>query len=279
MRILICFLFVILLNGLQVYSQKIFSPPAKAKQAFIKDEKLTYQIKYGFVVGGIATLSLTDTVYDGKKVFHALAVGQTTGLANTVYGVEDIYESWFDKKNNLPLKSVRDIKEGHYKHYNEVTYNRKNNTITSSISGIHKVPEKILDLCSTFYYLRRVDFSKVNEGDTVFVNMYFSDEIFPFHVVFNGKDTIRTKFGKISCLKLSPIVEVGRTFKSANDLTIWLTNDDNCIPVLVRMDIRIVGAVYLKLINYENTANPVMFLTSKKHSNETNMFDDNHKHQ
>ena len=264
MRVRSILLFVLLLKVLDIDAQQIFTPPVKTNQAFVQGEKLTYQIKYGFVVGGITTLTLSDSVYNGKKVFHALAVGQTTGLANALYGVEDIYESWFDKKTNLPLKSIRNIKEGHYKHYNEVIYNRKSNTITSSMSGVHNVPEKILDLSSTFYYLRRVDFSKVNEGDTVFVNMYFSDEIFPFHLVFNGKETIRTKFGKINCYKLSPIVEAGRMFKTSNDLTIWLTNDDNCIPILVRMDIRIVGAVYLKLINYENTANPLMFLASKK---------------
>lgn len=268
MRICFSVLFILLLNALYVNAQQIFTPPVKANQAFVQGEKLTYQIKYGFAVGGITTLTLSDSVYNGKRVFHALAVRQTTGLANTIYGVEDIYESWFDKKTNLPLKSIRDIKEGHYKHYNEVTYNRKNNTVNSKLSGIHKVPEKILDLSSTFYYLRRVDFSKVNKDDTVFVNMYFSDEIFPFHLVFNGKETIQTKFGKISCYKLSPIVEVGRMFKTSNDLTIWLTNDDNCVPVLVRMDIRIVGAVYLKLINYENTVNPLMFLASKKHSKQ-----------
>jgi hypothetical protein len=264
MRIRICFLFILLLHVLFVDAQEIFTPPIKASQAFIKDEKLTYQIKYGFVVGGKTTLSLKDTVYDGKKVFHALAVGQTTGLANTIYGVEDTYESWFDKKTNLPLKSVRDIKEGKYKHYNEVTYNRRNNTVTSSISGIHSVPEKILDLSSTFYYLRRVDFSKVKVGDVVFVNMYFSDSVFPFHLKYMGKESIRTKFGKINCLKLSPIVEVGRMFKAPNDLTLWFTDDENCIPVLVKMDIRIVGAVYLKLIHYENTANPFILLATKK---------------
>jgi len=209
MRIRMTVLFILLFSALNSNSQKINTPPVKANQAFIKDEKLTYQIRYGLVVGGITTLSLTETIFSGKKVFHARAVGQTTGLANTIYGVEDIYESWFDKKTNLPLKSVRNIKEGRYKHYNEVTYNRNNNTVISMLTGIHKVPEKILDLSSTFYYLRRVDFSKVNEGDTLFVNMYFSDEIFPFHLVFNGKETIRTKFGKISCFKLSPIVEVG----------------------------------------------------------------------
>jgi len=266
MRICLPILFILLLHALCVDSQEIFTPTVKANHAFVGSEKLTYQIKYGFVVGGNTTLSLTDTVYNGKQVFHALAIGQTTGLANTIYGVEDIYESWFDKKNNLPLKSIRDIKEGNYKHYNEVTYNRNNNTVTSTLSGVHKVPEKILDLSSTFYYLRRVDFSKVKEGDVVFVNMYFSDAVFPFHLKYMGKETIRTKFGKINCLKLSPIVEVGRMFKAQNDLTIWFTDDENCIPVLVKMDIRIVGAVYLKLIQYENTANPFIFLTSKKDS-------------
>ena len=133
MSIRITILFILLLSVLNANSQEIFTPPVKPNRAFIKDEKLTYQIKYGFVVGGITTLSLTDTIFDDKKVFHARAIGQTTGLANTIYGVQDVYESWFDKKTNLPLKSIRNIKEGRYKHYNEVTYNRNNNTITSSI--------------------------------------------------------------------------------------------------------------------------------------------------
>jgi hypothetical protein len=237
--------------ALYVDDHEVFTPAVKTNYAFVNGEKLTYQIKYGFVVGGITTLSLTDTVYDGKKAFHALAIGQTIGLANTIYGVKDTYESWFDPKNNLPFKSVRDINEGSYKNYNEVTYNRKSNTVTSKLSGIHEVPENILDLSSTFYYLRRVDFSNVIEGEVVFLNMYFSDEVFPFRLVYKGKETIRTKFEKISCIKLEPVVEVGRMFKKSDDLTIWLTNDGNRIPVLIRMDIRIVGKVKLKLVKYE----------------------------
>jgi hypothetical protein len=89
--------------------------------------------------------------------------------------------------------------------------------------------------------------------------MYFSDEIFPFHLRYKGKETIKTKFGKISCIKISPVVEVGRMFKSPDDLTVWFTDDDNRLPVQVKMDIRIVGAVYLKLIEYENILRPLVF--------------------
>jgi len=252
-------LILLFLSTSHVDAQVIFNPTIKPNTAFAAGEILTYQIRYGFVVGGITTLSIEDDVYKKQPVFHARAVGQTTGMADKVYGVKDIYESWFDKESNLPYKQIRNIKEGHYKKYNEVTYNRNNNTVHSKLSGIHKVPEKILDLSSTFYYLRRIDFTKINEGDIIFVNMFFSDEVFPFHLRYRGKETIKTKFGKISCIKISPVVEVGRMFKSPDDLTIWFTDDDNRLPVMVKMDIRIVGAVFLKLTKYENILNPLAF--------------------
>lgn len=259
MRIHISFLFILLLIATYVDAQDIFTPPVKPNTAFKAGENLTYQVRYGIIVAGISNLSLTEEVYQNKTVFHALTLGQTTGLADKIYGVKDIYESWFDKKTNLPYKQIRNISEGHYRKYNEVTYDRKNNTVHSKLSGIHKVPAKILDLTSTFYYIRRVDFSKVKEGDVISVNMYFSDEIFPFRLIYKGKETIRTKFGKIKCLKICPIVEVGRMFKTRDDLTIWFTDDDNCLPVLVKMDIRIVGSVILKLISFENTVHPPAF--------------------
>ncbi|GAB1452449.1 DUF3108 domain-containing protein [Draconibacterium sp.] len=260
MKISLGLLFILLFKVLCVDAQEISNTPIKTNKAFIDGEKLTYEIKYKFIVGGIATFSLNEVMYKGEKVFHALALGQTTGLANTIYGIKDSYESWFDKETNLPFKAVRDIHEGRYTKYNEVIFNRKNNTVNSKLSGIHSVPSEILDLTSTFYYLRRVDFSKVNEGDVVFVNMYFSDEVFPFRIMYEGKETIRTEFGKIECHKLKPVVEVGRIFKRPDDLTIWLTDDDNCIPVEVKMKIRVVGAVHLNLISAENLANNLILL-------------------
>ena len=244
-----------------VCGQEIVTPQLKASTAFIAGETLSYQIKYGFVVGGTTTLTLSADTFNNKLAFHALATGKTTGVADKIYGVEDIYESWFDPKTNLPYKSIRNIKEGRYRLYNEVIYDHQNNSVKSKLSGIHNVPKKILDLSSTLYFLRRIDFSKVSEGDVILINMYFSDEVFPFYLRYSGKETIRTKIGKIQCIKISPIVEVGRMFKSEDDLTIWFSDDDNSIPVLVRMDIRIVGSINLKLISYENIANPFPFQT------------------
>ena len=266
MRVRICFLFILLFNVSYVGSQEVISPTIKSDIGFNAGENLTYQIRYGLMVGGITTLSLTEDNYNDKVVFHTVATAQTTGMADVIFGVTDVYESWFDKKSNLSYKQIRNIKEGKYIMYNEVTYNRKNNTVNSNLTGIHRVPDKILDLSTSLYYIRRIDFSKVKKGQIVLVNIYFADEIFPFYLRYQGKETIRTKFGKLNCLKISPVVEVGRMFKTPDDLSIWLTDDLNCIPVQVRMDIRVVGAVHLKLIKFENTANPVTFSTLKKDS-------------
>jgi len=259
MKVHTSFLILLLVNSLGLEAQEIFTPSIKPNTAFIEGESLTYQIRYGFIVAGITTLSLNEELLNGDTVFHALAVGETTGIAEKIYGVKDIYESWFDKKTNLSLKQVRNIKEGHYRWNNEVTYNRKNNTVNSKLSGIHKVPEKILDLASTFYYLRRVDYSKMNIGDVILVNMYFADEIFPFRLRYHGQEIVRTKFGKINCIKISPVVETGRMFKTQDDLSIWFSDDENCLPVLVQMDISVVGAVILKLSKYENIVHPLIF--------------------
>ena len=259
MKVHCYFLFMILLYALPISAQEVINPQVKPDKAFIAGENLTFQIRYGFIIAGTTQLSLTDTVYQNKLVFHAFTIVQTTGLADKIYGVKDVYESWFDKETNLPFKQISNVKEGRYTKYNEVTYNRNNNTVSSKLSGLHEAPAKILDLSSTLYYIRRIDFSKVDQGAVVLLNMYFSDEIFPFRFIYMGKENIRTKFGKIRCLKVNPVVEVGRMFKSSDDLTIWLTDDGNRIPVLIRMDIRIVGSVNLKLLKYENIANTAIF--------------------
>jgi hypothetical protein len=258
MKTVVSFLLFFLFFAFFVEAQQITSPPIKQVIPFSAGEKLTYKVKYGFLVGGTATFSLSEQLYQKKSVFYAKAVGQSSGIANTIYRVKDSYESWFDKETTLPYKQVRNIREGHYTLYNEVTYNRRNNTVNSTLSGKHKVPEKILDLCSLFYYIRRIDFSKLENGDVISLNMYFADGIFPSRIRYIGKETIKTANGKVLCIKVSPLVEVGRMFNTQDDLDIWFTDDDKCLPVLVRMDLRVVGAVTLKLVAFENMSDSLL---------------------
>ena len=92
------------------------------KQPYHAGEKIKYQIKYGPVNGGVATLQIKDKEWNNKKVLHATISGKTTGIADAMYKVRDTYESYIDPETDLPVFSIRNISEGKYKKYNEVSF-------------------------------------------------------------------------------------------------------------------------------------------------------------
>ncbi|MGC8825081.1 MAG: DUF3108 domain-containing protein [Bacteroidales bacterium] len=221
-------------------------------------EKLTFQLRYGFIVGGRVTLTLEDK----GSTFHVKGEAVTTGLADELFSVKDIYESYFEKESNLPVFAIQNVKEGkRYKYYNETRFDRKNNKVISSLSGEHDVPPDIMDMMCVFYYIRRMDLSDVKSGDTYKINTFFSDKLFPFEIRYRGKEVIDTRFGKIACHKFAPIVEPGRVFKSKDDMLIWFTDDANRIPILVSMQM-VVGHVYCELIEMQNLRAKPVFMAA-----------------
>ncbi len=214
-------------------------------------EKVIYTLKYGLLVGGEAHIEINTDTYQGQKVFHATALGKTVGLVDKLFGVEDIYQSYFDPETNKPYKSIRDIHEGNYERYNAVTFYHKDSLVYSQKSGYKKVPAEIYDMVSALFYIRRLDYSKMKIGDRIKLDTYFDDDLFPFDVRYEGKGEIKTALGKIKCHKLVPVVEPGRIFKNDDDMTVWITDDKNLLPVRIEFDL-IVGSVKCDLKEYKN---------------------------
>ncbi len=220
-------------------------------------EELKYKMYYGWIKGGEAKLKLRTTYLFGQKVHHVKAVGKTVGVADRIYNVYDVYESYFDPETGLPLKHIRDVKEGDYKRYNEVIFNHETNTVKSKKSGYVDVPTNCLDVVSAFYYARRTQFDQLKEGDVLVFQTYFHDEVWPLKVRYKGLETIKLDLGKIECMKFKPVVEKG-VFKDEDALSIWVTNDKNYIPVRVEMDF-FVGSFRTDLIDYKKLLYPLNF--------------------
>jgi len=271
MKILGYTILLLLCPFLSVLPQPPVQPPTKVPlcpilptPAFKDGEELKYLIHYGFITGGEASIKLKTEKFGGAlDVFHAIAQGKTTGLAGKLFHVFDVYESYFDINSNFPIKSIRDITEGNYKYYNAVYFNHRNNTVESQLTGSHKVPENILDMVSAFFYVRRVDLSKFKGGEIIYVDTYFGDEVFPFYIIFKNREVISTEMGKFRCLRFVPIVEPGRIFKESDDMTFWLSDDDNKIPVRIKFDM-IVGSFKCDLVEYKNTQYEMVSRITKK---------------
>jgi len=220
-----------------------------SQNSFHPGEKLVMQIYFGPVNAGLVEAHLERVLYDGQYLYHASALARTTGLADKLYKVRDVYEAYFDSISLLPVKSIRDISEGRYKKYNEVTYDHKNQKAFSLKSGEIEVPANIMDMATTFYYIRNINYDTMSHGQIIDINTFFDDEVFPFDMRYYGREELKTRGGTYNCIKLVPFVEPGRIFESEDDMTIWISDDPNHVPVRVRFNL-IFGSIKCDLIEY-----------------------------
>ena len=226
-------------------------------------EKVIYTIQYGLITGGTASLELKTDTFNGKEIWHSELIARTTGIAEAFFKVLDIYESFIDPVTELPVKSIRNIREGRYRKYNEVLFDHITRTdsaiLTSDLTGIHITPPGIHDILSCFYFFRNhilpVD-SNLRKGELISITTWFTDELYPIRLRYLGTDEIRTKAGKINCYKFNPVTETGRLFKTEEDVTFWFSADKNFLPVKIRFDI-FVGAFNVEITSYEGLLYPL----------------------
>ncbi len=226
-------------------------------------EKISYVIKYGLLTGGVASLEIKCDTLKGKEVLHSKFVARTTGLADALYKVLDIYESFIDPETELPVKSIRNVREGRYKNYNEVLFDhntRSDSTILESdLTGIHIAPKGIHDIISCFYFFRNhilPSEQTLKKGDIITIMTWFTDELYPIRMKYIGMDDVRTGEGKIRCYRFNPVTEVGRLFKSEEDVSFWFSADKNFLPVKIRFNI-FVGAFVVELEHCEGLVAPL----------------------
>ncbi len=229
------------------------------EKPFKPGEKLIYIVKFGPIIGGTASLILKQTTYQDKIVYHSRAEGKTVGVAEKLYSVKDMFESYFDIQTGLPHKLVRDVKEGNYKKHEEAFFDHAKGTAYSlRLDTIIQVPPDILDMVSLLYFIRTLDMSQVKSGDVLKTVTYFDDEIFPFEIRYKGKEDVKTKFGKIRCHRFDPVVEPGRMFDSEDDMTIWF----RMIKILFRSRSDLIcwlAHCALNLMIFINLKYPLMF--------------------
>lgn len=236
----------------------VFSFSAQAqKKAFKDGEWFKFRVSYsGFLSAGYATLQVDNAILNGREVYHIRGYGRNTGLSRIFFKVEDIYETYIDKQKDIPYRFVRDINEGghtrdivvdfdHTKNL-ALVHDRKRNT-----KNTHTFPDGVQDMLSTFYYLRNnVDTRNLKPGDYTDVDMFYGDESFKFRLKFLRRETIKTKFGRIQTLVFRPYVESGRVFKEKESLTVWISDDDNKVPLKIVADLA-VGSLRAELDEYK----------------------------
>ena len=218
---------------------------------FKKGEKLEYKIHYGPIAAGTANLEI-KTINDQYKF---IANGKSSRVFSFFFKVKDYYESIVDKNKLQPNQFYRDVKEGGYEKTENVFFNYDLNQAESTRDTI-PLPENTQDLVSIFYYLRTQNFDTLTIGDSIPIEVYLDDNFMKSELHFEGNDTIKTKFGWVACTKWNPKLETGRIFKDDNGMNLWISHDDNQIPIKIKTKV-LVGSIEMDLIKYSGLKKPL----------------------
>lgn len=241
--------FVALLNlfGQQTTFRKI------ENKAFKEGEKLTFDVKYGFVTAGVAIMQIPKIKkISGRDAFHVTFSVNTVPTFDSFYKVRDRYETYLDVEGLFPWRFEQHIREGGYsRDFSAFFDHRKGKAKTSE--GEYQIPLYVNDIVSAFYLARTFDYSKLKKGDKFHLENFYKNKVYPLDVVYHGKERVSVTAGTFDCVIVEPLVTEGGLFKSEGTILVWLTDDDLKVPVKVKTKI-IIGSIDAELTAFEGLA-------------------------
>ncbi len=253
-QIVILIPFVVAAQTTQVDFRKL------ENHAFKEGEKLTFDVKYGFVTAGIATMEIPEIKkISGRNSYHVTFEVNTVPSFDWVYKVRDRYETYLDVEGIFPWRFEQHIREGSYsRDFSAFFDQRKGKAKTSE--GEYDLPRYTHDIVSALYYARTLDYSNMKVDDRIHLQNFYKDKVYDLDVKYLGRETISVEAGKFDCIIVEPLVKEGGLFKNEGSIVVWLTNDALKIPIKVKTKV-VIGSIDAELTKYEGIAGK---LTSKK---------------
>ncbi|MEP6748597.1 MAG: DUF3108 domain-containing protein [Bacteroidota bacterium] len=231
--------------------------------AFVAGETSTYTVYYTlgvFIAAGEASFNVNLEQFNNKPVYHITGTGKTYSFYDSFFRVRDKYESFVDTTSLQPMKFLRNIDEGGYKKYENVTFNRQTNTAITN-NGVFKTPDCIQDVVSAIFYARNINFNKYKPDDKIPFTMFLDNEVYNLYIRYMGKETIKTKYGKFRAIKFKPLLVKGTIFEGGEKMLVWVSDDANHLPLRVESPIS-VGSIKVDMMNYKNLRYPLSSLMS-----------------
>ncbi len=238
--------------------------------------KFTMHYEWGTLDSDIgwATVGLDTVRFNGQRAFHCSVYGRTTKLYDFFFKVREDFQSWFTVDGLVPLKFTRNTNEGRYEARNVYSYmwNAADSAsiaadVYTTTSGHRHVVMPLdkctFDLPALFFFARNMDFSKVEPNVKYPMTFAIDDDIYNVYFILRGREVKKVKgFGTVRTIKFSAKLLTGNVFTGDEDLSVWISDDENRIPVLFEAPI-LVGVASGRLESYSGLKHPFSSLEKK----------------
>lgn len=227
---------------------------------FQHGEKLTYKIYYNWNFVWLPAGEVTFQVFDEGDQYHYKAKGRTYDSYEWFFTVSDAYDSWVSKASLLPNYSERSVNEGNYHIFEKISFNQSTRKMSvwratkrgdKETKTEHGVTDCVHDVLSSLYFLRNADFGGWTPGHTVPFRIFMDQAEYPLKLRFKGQEDKKRlhNMGRYKTLRFEPDVISGNVFKDGTKMSVWVSNDENRIPLMIESPVS-VGSVKMVLKEY-----------------------------
>jgi len=251
-----------------------FHPPMAApdicatdNNVFLSGEKIVYKLYYNWNFVWLSAGEVTFQVNDLKDQYHIMVRGQTYPSYEWFYKVDNKYESYLSKETLLPEIHIKDVQEGSYRRFDRTVFDQIDHKAVSS-RGVRRdelkdkymdLGECMHDLISIVYYARNLDPNVMRKGQEIPIKILMDQEIYPLSLKYLGQEE-RKKVkgvGHFDTHVFSPQLIAGEVFKEGDEMKIYVSNDQNKLPVLIESPVT-VGSVKAVLKTYQGLKYPMI---------------------
>ena len=216
-------------------------------------ERLIYDISWFGAVGGEGILQVKDTVMSkGVPVYLIEVIGRSTGFIRKLYPIEDHTLSHLDVAGLQSQRVEIHISEGNYKKLKIIEFDQEHQT------AIYKVnddpPEELeidphsLDAFSILYAFRTMR-DKLAVGKSVFLPLCDDKKKYQLEIQILRRERVNLPQGMVDTIVVEPLLKSEGVFRRRGKMTVWFTDDDSMIPVMMASKI-IIGSIYATLREY-----------------------------
>jgi hypothetical protein len=260
------FLLLAFLSAFSIEREEIY--PVVRNDSFQKGEVIRFKMTFGiFTVGkGSAQIQPTSFKVNNRNCYKVDVYGKTVGMVDWVANVDDQWGAYIDTAALVPHMFYRKIRENNYKKDEQTHFDHVNKKIEVKVvdnatgkfkeSKFYDAPAQVRDMVAGFLYLRVMDMSKTQIGDTITVPGFFEDEFYKLKIVYHGKETVKTKIGRIRALVFKPVMPKNQLFDGENSITAYFSDDKNRIPVKINAEM-FIGSAGVELIEHSGLRNPL----------------------
>lgn len=258
-KVFLTFLFQLCVSP--IFSQECGQKNQLAYQA---GERISYDVVYNWgviwVSAGEVMFEVSDTLYKQKEAYWFKGYGKSLKKWDWMYKVRDSFDAIGTKNQLAPLWFFRNTREGSHYTQNQYWYNANQKHIKASVwnSDLEEKEDRkvayencVWDVLSAIYYARNLNFDQYAVDDKIPINLIINGKIYDLYIRYLGKEEFEARNGNTyKTIKFKPLLVSGTIFDGGEDMTVWVSDDENKIPIQVEAKI-LVGSVKAILSDFK----------------------------